>query len=301
MTNKAVIATTASEESPDVYEDNHVHSVYDTIAHHFSSTRYKPWPVVAGFLASIPPGWIGLDAGCGNGKYLISPNDREGMYWTVGLDRSAPLLDFAKHAGGRERECVLGDVLHTPWRSGVFDFGISIATIHHLSTPERRKRSIQSLLKCLSPAHGRGLIYVWAIQQDELSKRSIPDVAEDSNTQDKGQDVFIPWVLSQNSASGRSDRARPDQSQHSRLDDAEQGSERSAAVFNRYYHMFDRGELRELVLTAAGEMGIRLESRGTDSPTSSYINVPSRQSVIEILKDDWERSNYYVEFRLYQR
>ena len=36
----AVTAVTVSDD-PQVYEDAHVHSVYDEIAPHFSSTRYK--------------------------------------------------------------------------------------------------------------------------------------------------------------------------------------------------------------------------------------------------------------------
>lgn len=30
----------------DQFEDEYVHGVYDTIAEHFSNTRYKPWPKV---------------------------------------------------------------------------------------------------------------------------------------------------------------------------------------------------------------------------------------------------------------
>ena len=37
----AVTATTVSDDDPQKYEDEHVHAVYDQIAPHFSSTRYK--------------------------------------------------------------------------------------------------------------------------------------------------------------------------------------------------------------------------------------------------------------------
>ena len=30
----------------------------------------QPWPVVEDFLRSLSPGSVGLDVGCGNGKYL---------------------------------------------------------------------------------------------------------------------------------------------------------------------------------------------------------------------------------------
>ncbi|EMC96134.1 hypothetical protein BAUCODRAFT_33477 [Baudoinia panamericana UAMH 10762] len=52
------------------YEEQHVHSVYEQIASHFSSTRYKPWPIIERFLRNLSDGSVGLDVGCGNGKYL---------------------------------------------------------------------------------------------------------------------------------------------------------------------------------------------------------------------------------------
>lgn len=61
--------------SPEAYEDQNVHAIYEAIAPHFSRTRYKPWPVVDRFLRSQLPGSVGLDVGCGNGKYLgVNPD-----------------------------------------------------------------------------------------------------------------------------------------------------------------------------------------------------------------------------------
>lgn len=82
------------------YEEEHVHEVYEQIASHFSSTRYKvcvtppslatkptnrfqPWPIVERFLKEQPDGAIGADVGCGNGKYL-AVNKR---VFIVGSDR----------------------------------------------------------------------------------------------------------------------------------------------------------------------------------------------------------------------
>jgi tRNA (uracil-5-)-methyltransferase TRM9 len=69
--------------SAEVYEQTHVHEVYNTIAPHFSRTRYKPWPIVERFLISRKPGSLGLDVGCGNGKNLgVNPD-----VFIVGSDR----------------------------------------------------------------------------------------------------------------------------------------------------------------------------------------------------------------------
>ncbi len=52
-------------------EEEHVRQVYEEIAHHFSSTRYRPWPVVAAFVQGLGPFSLGLDVGCGNGKNML--------------------------------------------------------------------------------------------------------------------------------------------------------------------------------------------------------------------------------------
>ncbi|KAJ7755039.1 S-adenosyl-L-methionine-dependent methyltransferase [Mycena maculata] len=255
----AVTPTRVASE-PAAYEDAHVHQVYDHIAAHFSSTRYKPWPIIASFLATLRTGWVGFDAGTGNGKYLPLPLERPGELWTIGLDRSRNLLEIARTAGSTVREVVWGDVLGCPWRAEIFDYAISIATIHHLATPERRRLAVKRLLEAVSPEHGRILIYVWAVRQDEHSKRSIPTHDAD-DTGEAGQDVFVPWVLS---------------------DDKKQ-------VFNRYYHMFADGELATLAAAAAEELDLVV-----GPPRGQSLKG------VEIVQDGWERSNHYVELRRWQ-
>ena len=88
-----------SEQESRAYEEEHVHSVYQQIAAHFSSTRYKvsnrnipgnicslrqPWPIVDAFLRQLAPGSAGLDVGCGNGKYLAVQQD----IFVIASDRS---------------------------------------------------------------------------------------------------------------------------------------------------------------------------------------------------------------------
>jgi tRNA (uracil-5-)-methyltransferase TRM9 len=144
---------------------------------HFYSLRFlcahlQPWPIIASFLESIPTGWIGLDSGTGNGKYLPLPLNRPpGSVHIVGLDRSRKLLEIAQTAGiddnksgkASKRDVVWGDVLDRCWRYGALvrsstnvdwtiypdvktcfqDYAISIATIHHLATTERRRDAVK--------------------------------------------------------------------------------------------------------------------------------------------------------------
>ncbi|KAI0093879.1 hypothetical protein BDY19DRAFT_989408 [Irpex rosettiformis] len=289
----AVTSTTVSlDVDPQNYEDEHVHAVYDQIASHFSSTRYKPWPIIVQFLSSLSTGWVGLDSGTGNGKYLSLPADRPGSVWTIGLDRSRNLLRIAQTAGGNgvTREVLWGDVLGRPWRDGAFDYAISIATIHHLATWERRKAAVQRILQAISPSHGRALIYVWAIEQDDLSKRSIPQSQE---YQIAGQDVFVPWVvakgqLQQKSLSNVEQECRTDPSECEEIKAQEQTS--PPPVFNRYYHMFAKGELTRLVHDAADELRLSIGSKADNTMGAG----------VEIVQDGWERSNYYVELRRWE-
>ncbi|KAG6868272.1 hypothetical protein C0993_005557 [Termitomyces sp. T159_Od127] len=270
-----VLESALVSEDPQSYENENVHAVYDEIASHFSSTRYKPWPVISAFMSSLSTGYIGLDAGTGNGKYLPLPLSRPTDIFTVGLDRSIKLLQIARTAGGSQqiREVVWGDVLDHGWRPGVFDYAISIATIHHLATHERRIQAVQRLLESVSPRHGRILIYVWAIEQDELSKRKV--IGDDeANLQDKGRDVIIPWVLASQKGA------------HTDLTEPQ--------VFNRYYHMFAKGELSGLVHDAARSLDIDV------GPPPELNELPSPKRGVEIIQDDWERSNYYVELKCWQ-
>ncbi|KAF8559823.1 hypothetical protein OG21DRAFT_1474146 [Imleria badia] len=268
------------------YEDQHVHAVYDQIATHFSSTRYKPWPIIAKFISDLPSGWIGLDSGTGNGKYLPLPADRPGSVLTVGLDRSRSLLLIARNAGCEPttpvvREVVWGDVLDNGWRAGAFDYAISIATIHHLASYERRRLAVQRLLQCVSPAHGRILIYVWAIEQDNLSKRVIP--ADGSTAPSSGKDVFVPWVISQQGITPSPTTKQP---LKNLLENS--GTIIEAPVYHRYYHMFAKGELTRLTCDAAQGMGL-------------VVGPPEEgRRGIEIIQDGWERSNYYAELRCWK-
>jgi len=75
----------AAEAAAKAMEGVHVHAVYDSIAGHFSSTRFAVWPKVRAFLQSLPPYCVVADVGCGNGKYFGVRTDVA----VLGSDRSA--------------------------------------------------------------------------------------------------------------------------------------------------------------------------------------------------------------------
>ncbi|KAG7829074.1 hypothetical protein KL920_002867 [Ogataea angusta] len=170
-----------STATPELQERLYVHSVYNDIAQHFSQTRYKPWPMVAQFLGSIPDYSLGVDVGCGNGKYLtVNPK-----LYIVGSDYSTGLLDQAVQLHQKEfNDLVVADGMMLPHESRRFDFAVSIAVVHHFSTKERRVAAIREILRVVR-CGGRALVYCWALEQ-EKSRRGYREGME--------QDILVPWV-----------------------------------------------------------------------------------------------------------
>ncbi|KAF2238311.1 uracil-5--methyltransferase TRM9 [Viridothelium virens] len=211
------------------YEHQHVHSVYERIAPHFSSTRYKPWPVVEKFLRELPDGSIGLDVGCGNGKYLAVNKN----IFIVASDRSPNLVAIAGQH--QPHSALVADALDLPYRLSFYDFAISVAVVHHLSTEERRVQSLKAIFDSLREADassngGRALIYVWALEQKE-SRRGWDEGHE--------QDVMVPWVM-------KDHKKKPK--------DADHVAEVPGAqtTHYRYYHLYRKGELEHDVSEAGG-------------------------------------------------
>ncbi|KAH8200459.1 hypothetical protein TruAng_005352 [Truncatella angustata] len=211
-----------SEDAAESYEQEHVHSVYETIAPHFSATRYKPWPVIASFLESLAPGSVGVDVGCGNGKYLaVNPKVH-----IIGSDRSANLVRIARdHGGDRKCDVAVADGLSLPFPDGKADFAICVAVLHHMSTRQRRQDGVKALLDCVRPGSGKILVYVWALEQAN-SRRGWDEGA--------AQDQMVPWVFK------------------SKTKPAEGGD--GDTTYLRYYHLYRKGELEEDVVAAGGKV-----------------------------------------------
>ncbi|KAJ2815371.1 tRNA methyltransferase, has a role in tRNA modification [Coemansia furcata] len=165
------------EISSAVKEEQYVHAVYNEIATHFSDTRFKPWPVIERYLLALPVGSLGVDIGCGNGKYL---GVRTGDIFMMGTDRSSSLVEICR---ARNYECLVSDGLDLPYREAAFDFAISIAVIHHFSSEERRRDAVREILRVVRPG-GTVLVFVWALEQHGRRKF-------DEHT----QDVLVPWVI----------------------------------------------------------------------------------------------------------
>ncbi|KAI6365964.1 hypothetical protein MCOR25_005199 [Pyricularia grisea] len=256
------------------YEAQHVHQVYNTIAPHFSATRHKPWPLVAAYLASRPPGSLGLDVGCGNGKYLSCV---PGTCFALASDRSDQLVGLAARSAGQQKQqnnqALVADGLALPFRDARADFAICIAVVHHMSTRARRVAAVAEILRCLTPpgpsfddadlgaesgrAGGGGtvMIFVWALEQSS-SRRGWGEGGE--------QDLLVPWVMKgdQGREKKKGIQKRPaavDGQEGQKIgQDVEKSSPQAVGkpdqTFQRYYHLYREGELEEDIIAAQGRV-----------------------------------------------
>ena len=143
------------------------------------------------------------------------------------INRSTELIKFAtQHAP--HSTCV-ADILSLPHPGVRFDFAISIAVIHHLSTQARRREAVKCILETLRPGVGKALFFVWALEQKN-SRRGW-DVGD-------SQDQLVPWVLKPSKASNASEAADEAPSVHT--------------TYHRYYHLYRKGELEEDVRHVGG-------------------------------------------------
>lgn len=128
------------------------------------------------------------------------------------------------------------------------DFAISIAVIHHLSTQERRKEGIRTILNTLKSG-GTALVYVWALEQKN-SRRGW-----DENSR---QDVMVPWVLSKpfrkpisidDQIVSNSMNTSANNVKDKRRNNDDHDTDKNT-VKQRYYHLYRKGELEHDAIEA---------------------------------------------------
>ena len=81
----------------------------------------------------------------------------------IGSDISVPLAHIC---AARGFQVFAADALNLPVLPARFDAAISIAVLHHISSPERRQLAVREILRILRPG-GRALITVWAREQED--------------------------------------------------------------------------------------------------------------------------------------
>ena len=142
-----------------------VQKFYNSNSKRFSQTRYSVWESVKKFNDKININTKILDAGCGNGKNMIYFQNKGHI--VKGIDFSNNLLKICED---KNLDVKHSDIRYLPFNDNEFDNTISIAVIHHLSTHQDRINAINELIRVTKP-NGKILITVWAIEQEEHSRR----------------------------------------------------------------------------------------------------------------------------------
>lgn len=160
--------------APSITEKNNVINVYDVIADNFSDTRRTVWNGVKDFLDSQERGSIGFEAGMGNGKNMLYRNDLK----MKGIDTCERFVELGLSYGLDVEKCNILDYVQD---LNKYDFAISIAVFHHLSTEINRFCAMYNFISLIKPG-GKGLVTVWSVEQDADSKRIF-----------KNGDNYISW------------------------------------------------------------------------------------------------------------
>lgn len=230
-----LIEESKSEEVTKI-EKEYVEEVYEKIACHFSHTRHRPWPQVTKFLNSLPENSTILDVGCGNGKYLNAELEKPQII--IGTDITQNLL---KIAVTKSPDIFRASNLNLPVKSNSVDACISIAVIHHFSNPKMRMRAIEELIR-ITKTGGLILITVWAFEQNVNRVKGFDGV---------NQDVFVPWSLQKNfhkeNVKEGLEVNDPVNDPNEENDDVLFDVNNGGVIYKRYYHLFKKGELDDLV------------------------------------------------------
>ena len=159
-------------------------ATYDSIAQHFSATRYKPWRGVKAFLEALAAGSTILEVGCGNGKNL---GVRAADCSVHGCDPCAGLVALAREAVPAAALTV-ADGRALPYLAASMDVVMSIAVLHHLETDADRRKFLQELMRVWNSS-GPGLLTVWATEA----------VKPNWQAGAASGDYWVPWTLASGS------------------------------------------------------------------------------------------------------
>lgn len=182
-------------------EKKHVHDVYNIIAPHFDITRNGyMWTEIKQFILNMEKNSIIADIGCGNGKNMLYRKD----CFFVGCDASEQFIKICKEKG---LTVLVANNLKLPFRDNSFDYVMSVAVIHHISSEKRRLCAIRELVRILKQ-NGLLFIQVWAFEQQ--------------NKKFTKQDVMIPWTF------------------RNKFD-------KTSTIIERFYHLFVENELNKLL------------------------------------------------------
>jgi SAM-dependent methyltransferase len=135
--------------------------VFDRMAPGWYSRRH--WTIFRHELEELAARWQQgrlLNIGCGHGADFLPFSKGFELH---GLDFSAGMLHFATRYSQKfdlDANLVQADISSLPFASGAFDWAISVASYHHLPSPESRQMAFTELRRVLKPG-GEAFVTVW--------------------------------------------------------------------------------------------------------------------------------------------
>jgi ubiquinone/menaquinone biosynthesis C-methylase UbiE len=200
-----------------------IQDTYDAIAAEFDITRYKPWPQTVEFIDSLDDNCTILDLGCGNGRNIKYLAETDRGFRILGLDFSIRMLRIAKDKLQqlgllKNVEFAFGDISSLPFKNNSINAALSVATLHHLPSNKLRLKSLLELERVMKPG-GRAFISVWDFEQERF-KNELEKQLKTPPSDGEFGDVMVPW----------------------------QG--KRGEKFQRFYHLFYKGEFKKLLLKA---------------------------------------------------
>jgi len=185
--------------------------IWNTIASDWSKFRVKTIKEVTEFLKN-KTGNI-LDLGCGSGRNFVKIDGT-----IYGVDFSADMIKFAKESAEKKEikvKLIKTNTINLPFNDDFFDSVIYIAALHCIPKSEDRKKSLKELLRVLKP-NAEVLITVWSKKHPKLIKHP--------------KDTTILWKTK------TEEQCAPINSKN-----------KSMRVVHRYYYLYDKKELEELL------------------------------------------------------
>ena len=152
--------------TPTEIEQHNVHDIYHSISEHFSDTRISVWDAVKDFLQAQPTDSEGFEIGCGNGKNMLYAEELG--HKMTGIDTCSQFVILCKNT--YKLNVNIGNAVIQTYVDYAFDYAISIAVFHHISTDEMRSKALLNMIRVLKPG-GKGIVSVWAYEQDDHSNK----------------------------------------------------------------------------------------------------------------------------------
>ena len=179
-----------------------VRSTYNTIATHFSQSRWKLWDDLQYFTPFIQNGQAVLDVGCGNGRLVELFKDMQISYH--GTDVSENLIQearskFSDHSVQPTFEVL--DLFSLDELSDTYDLVLCIAVLQHIPKPLHDEAVSQLVARmkpgaylCMTNWNLWQTKYLHHIYQNVLKKLHLQEKNEYDEEYDTGlRDVFVHY------------------------------------------------------------------------------------------------------------